>query len=119
MPFQINSTGIPLEPEEGRWMSQRILCVDGNSRAIYPPTREFEFRWGLLSPSQAWQLQEWWQTIGATGTITADLPRYAWPTYEFKLYSGCIMHQPEPRQYFTENYTDAVLLITNITTEEV
>lgn len=119
MTYQINGTGIPLEPEEGRWIPRKLLGVDGNGRAIYPPTREFEFMWGHSSPSQTWQLQEWFQMIGATGTISIQLPRYAWPAYEFHLYSGCIMQEPEFRQYFTENYTDVILLVTNITTEEV
>ena len=69
--YQINGTGIPIDPTEGRWMDQDIEGIDGNGRAIYASTREFEMRWGLLSAGQVWQLQEWWQTIGATGTITA------------------------------------------------
>jgi hypothetical protein len=64
-------------------------------------------------------LQEWFQTIGATGSISADLPRYAWPAYEFHTYSGIYMGQPEFNVYFTENLTDVTLLLTNITTEEV
>ena len=119
MPYQINSTGIPLEPEEGRWMPRTILGLDGNGRAIYPATREFEFRWGLKTPGQLWQLQEWFQTIGATGTISADLPRFAWPAYEFHTYSGIYMQEPEVNQFFTENYMEVRLLLTNITTEEV
>jgi hypothetical protein len=119
MSYQINSTGLPLEPEEGRWLPQRLLEYDGNGRPIYPATREFEIRWGLLTAGQAWQLQEWFQTIDATGTISADLPRYAWPSYEFRTYSGIYMQQPEFNIFFTENYTDVRLLLTNITTEEV
>jgi len=119
MPYQINSTGIPLEPEEGRWMPRPLLGMDGNGRAIYPPTREFEIRWGLKTPGQVWQLQEWFQSIGSTGTISADLPRYAWPAYEFRTYSGIHMQEPEFNRFFTENYTDVRLLLTNITTEEV
>jgi hypothetical protein len=117
--YMINSTGIPLQPEEGRWMPRRLLGIDGNGRPIYPPTREFELRWGLSNPGETWQLQEWFQGIGATGTISADLPRYAWPTYEFRVYSGIFMQEPEFNTFFAENYTDVTVLLTNITTEEV
>jgi hypothetical protein len=119
MPYQINSTGIPLEPEEGRWMPRVLLGYDGNGRPIYEPTRRFEIRWGLKTPGQVWQLQEWFQTIGATGSISADLPRYAWPAYEFRTYSGIYMNELEVGSFFTENYRDATLLLSNITTEEV
>ena len=119
MSYQINGTGIPLEPEEGRWMPQTVLGIDGNGRAIYPPTREFELRWGLMSTSQYWQFQSWWQSIGATGTVTADLPKYASAAYEFYTYTGVFVQQPESRQFYTEHYTDVVLLITNITTESI
>jgi hypothetical protein len=119
MPYQINSTGIPLEPEEGRWIPRKLLGVDGNGRAIYPATREFEIRWGLANPGEAWQWQEWFEGIGSTGTISADLPRYAWPTYEFRVYSGIYMQEPEFNRYFTENYLDVRVLLTNIITEEV
>ena len=117
--YQINGTGIPIDPTEGRWMDQDIVGIDGNGRAIYASPREFEMRWGLLSPGQVWQLQDWWQTIGATGTITAALPRYAWPVYEFYTYTGVYIQQPRLDVYFTEHLTDVALLITNIRTEDV
>lgn len=119
MPYRINGTGIPLEPEEARWMPQTVLGVDGNGRAIYPPTREFEMRWGLMSNSQYWQFQSWWQSIGATGTVTADLPKYASAAYEFQMYTGVVMRQLESHQFFTQYYTDVVLLLTNITTDAI
>jgi len=117
--FEINGTGIPIDPTEGRWMPRDVEGIDGNGRAIYASTREFQFRWGLLSPGQVWQLQEWWQTIGSTGTITAALPRYAWPTYTFFTYTGVHIQEPVVDVYFTENYTDVTLLVTNIRTEDV
>jgi len=117
--YQLNGTGIPIDPTEGRWIDQDIEGLDGNGRAIYASTRDFEMRWGLLSPGQVWQLQSWWQTIGATGTITASLPRYAWPAYEFFTYTGVYVQQPRLDTYFTENLRDVTLLITNIRTEDV
>ena len=119
MAYEINGTGIPIDPTEGRWMDQDIEGIDGNGRAIYAGPREFEMRWGLLSHDQVWQLQDWWQTIGSTGTITAALPRYAWPVYEFFTYTGVYIQQPRLDVYFTDSLTDVTLLVTNIKTEDV
>lgn len=117
--YQINGTGIPLEPTEGRWLERELIGYDGNGRPIYPATRQFELRWGLADPGEVWQLQEWFQTIGATGSLVASLPRYAWPAYEFHAYSGVYIHEPTVNTYFTEHYTEIVLLVTNIRTEDV
>lgn len=117
--YQINGTGIPIDPTEGRWLEQDIEGIDGNGRAIYARTRDFEMHWGLLSPGQVWQLQSWWQTIGATGTVTAALPHYAFPTYTFQTYTGVYLQQPRFDAYFTEHLTDVTLLITNIRTQDV
>jgi hypothetical protein len=100
-------------------MPRDVEGIDGNGRAIYSRVREFQFRWGLLSTAQVWQLQEWWQTIGATGTVTAALPRYAWPTYTFFTYTGVYIQEPVLDVYFTESLTDVTLLVTNIVTEDV
>jgi len=117
--YQINGTGIPIDPTEAQWMPRDIEGIDGNGRAIYSAVREFRFRWGLLSPGQVWQLQEWWQSIGATGTSTAALPHYAYPTYTFYTYTGVYLQEPVVDTYFTENYQDVTLLITNIRTQDV
>jgi len=118
--FQINGTGIPLDPTEARWIPRDVEGIDGNGRAIYSSVREFQFRWGLLSPSEVWQLQEWWQTIGATGTVTVRLPQYAFPTFTFFTYTGVYIQEPVFEDaFFTENYQDVTLLVTNIRTEDV
>jgi hypothetical protein len=57
--YEINGTGIPIDPTEGRWLEQDIEGLDGNGRAIYSRTRDFEMRWGLLSPGQLWQADNW------------------------------------------------------------
>ena len=117
--YKVNGTGIPLQPTTGRWLPRRLLSVDGNGRARYAPTREFELRWGLKNPGQRWQIQEWFQGIGATGTVVVDLPRYAWSAYEFHPYSGVFIREPEDNVYFFQNYTEVVLLVTNIRTGAV
>ncbi len=119
MPYQINGTGIPLEPEEGRWLERDMLGYDGNGRPLYAPTHQFEMRWGLMSAGEVWQLQSWFQSVGATGSVVVGLPRYAWPAYEFRNYSGCYISEPTVNTYFTEHYTDVKLLVTNIRVEEV
>ncbi len=114
--YAVNTTDFLLTPETGRWIDRLLVGVDGNGRAIYAATRQFECRWSLLSPAQFNQLQVWWTTIGQTGTVTADLPRYGDNTYNFYRYSGVYVQEPRQGSYFQENEQDATLLIVNIKT---
>ena len=114
--YAVNTTDFLLKPETGRWIERLLVGVDGNGRAIYAPTRQFECRWSLLTPAQYNQLQLWWTSIGQTGTVTADLPRYGHDSYEFFRYSGVYVQEPLPGSYYEEYYQDTTLLVIDITT---
>jgi len=114
--YAVNTTEFLIKPMSGRWIDRLLIGLDGNGRAIYAPTRQFECRWELLTPTQFNQLQVWWTTIGQTGTVTADLPRYGDTTFNFFRYSGVYVQEPRQGSYFQEYEQDVTLLVVNIKT---
>lgn len=105
-----------LPPTSGRWLPKNPLGVSGDGHAIYAGVREFELKWQLAFPSDVYQLQNFFGAINNTGTVVVDLPRYGYSSYEFYSYSGCVLREPEQGEYFSENQTDILLLVTNIRT---
>jgi hypothetical protein len=116
MTYKINGTEITIQPTQGRWLAKDELGIDGAGHPIYPMPREFELRWGVVSPSEANQLQTFFETVITTGTAVVDLPMYANATYVFFSYSGCTLTEPEWGRYFAEYYNDAVVIVRNIRT---
>ena len=114
--YAVNTVDFLIKPESGRWIERLLVGVDGNGRAIYAPTRQFECRWGMLTPTQYNQLQVWWTSIGRTGTVTVDLPRYGHTSYEFYRYSGVYVQEPLPGSFFEEHYQEVTLQIIGIKT---
>ena len=114
--YAVNGSDITVQPTDGKWLPRSPLGIDGWGHAVYPPYREFEMTWGLLSPSDVNQLQNFFASIGNTGTAVVDLPKYADAIYQFYSYSGCVLQEPSIGVYFTENQTDVNLLIIKIRT---
>lgn len=113
-PYKINGTTITLQPTEGGWIPQDAKGIDGNGHPIYPPTHEFEISWQLISPEDFYQLVQFFDSIGVTGSAVVELPQYRSATWQFREYSGCVIHEPQMDKYW-ETYTkEAKLLITNI-----
>jgi len=105
-----------LPPTSGRWLPKNPIGVSGDGHAIYSGVREFELRWQLAFPSDVYQLQNFFGAINNTGTAVVDLPKYGHSSYEFYSYSGCVLREPEQGEYFSENQTDILLLVTNVRT---
>jgi hypothetical protein len=114
MTWKINGVALLVPPTTGRWLPRGAIGRDGRGHPIYPGVREFEMRWDLLYPSGTSQLQVVFEQVIVTGTAVVEIPRYAYPTYVFHAYTGCVLNEPEVNTYFTENYTSVVLLISNI-----
>lgn len=112
--YKFNGTDLTLEPTEGIWLPQDPLGIDGNGHAIYPATRQFEMRWGLISVADAKQIFNFFDSIGNTGTVVATLPQFKGSSYTFFAYSGCVLYEPEFGAYYAEHRTDLTLLISNI-----
>lgn len=116
MTYKINGELFVQQPTSGRWLPRPVLGIAGNGHAMYPGVREFEITWNVTSPSGTYQLQEWFNTVLATGTAVVDLPQYGRANYQFFSYSGCALREPEYSEYFAEHITNITLLITNIIT---
>lgn len=114
MVYKINGTDLTLQPTEGHWLSREQIDLDGNGHPIYPVERQFELVWEIMDVSELYQLQNFFDTLGVTGTITADLPTYKALTFGYTTYSGCVMHEPEFDVYFEDHPTSVKLLIARI-----
>ena len=112
--YKVNGVAFTIQPTTGRWLSREALGIDGNGHPVYPGVREFEIRWGLVSPSEYFQIQNFYGSVSNTGTVAVTLPMYGADTWRFGNYSGCSLNEPEPSEFFNEYYTDVVMLVTNI-----
>jgi hypothetical protein len=118
MPYKINGTTILTQPTAGGWVARETLGVDGNGHAIYPSLREFEMVWDYIDLDTSHQLQDFYDTVSNTGTISVDLPLFndVGATGTYQTYSGCVMREPEFGQYFEYHRGDVKLLIVRIRT---
>lgn len=114
--YRINDTDFLLQPTSGQWLGRDNLGIDGNGHKIYPADRQFELSWDLIDVASLKQLQDWFDNIGATGTVSIDLPTYKTATYGFTTYSGCVIQEPEFGPYFAEHLTSMKLMVTGIKT---
>lgn len=114
--YAINGTEITIQPTSGQWMPREPLGVDGNGHFVYSPFREYEMTWGLLDTSEANQLQNFFNSLGNTGTVIVDLPKYADLAYEFFSYTGCVLQEPSFGTFFVEHYSNVSLLVIKIRT---
>lgn len=115
MPYKLNGIELQVQPTTGQWIAKDIFGIAGDGRAMYPGVRQFELRWQTLDPSGTAQLQNFY-LMGTTGTMVADLPKYADPAYGFYSYTGVSVHEIELDEYFNGYYLGVVLLITNVRT---
>ena len=116
MTYAIAGTALILQPETGKWIGRDSVGIDGSGHPIYPAVRKFEMRWGLMSPAEFQQIQNFYNAIGNTGTYVVALPEYGATTYVFKSYSGCTLREPEVEDFFEQYLTNATLLVLNVTT---
>jgi hypothetical protein len=129
MSYKINGVTLLTQPTAGGWVVRDSLGIDGNGHAIYPSLREFEMVWDYIDLDMSHQLQDFYDTVSNTGTISVDLPKFnaGWDgsivlvsgsssVYLFETYSGCVLREPEFGQYFEYHRGDVKLLIVRIKT---
>jgi len=117
--FKINGAAFTRQPTNHRWINQESYGVTGDGHSSYPAYREYELIFDFASPSEFYDFNTYWQSIGLTGTVSVDLPEH--PTtassYQFRTYSGVVINQPEYGDYFENYYSSARLLIVRIRTQ--
>lgn len=117
MTYIINGTTLDLQPESGEWQNRDTIGTDGNGHPVYSSVREFEMKWGFMSMNQFKEIRDLYNNTGVTGTSVVSLPRYGWSSWEFREYSGTVLHEPRAGQYFEQYVSDVSLLVVKIRTE--
>ena len=115
MAYKLNGVTLTRQPTTGKWIPQTSLDDDGAGHPIYPTVREFELKWGLLSPGEFRQLYNVWAAQG-TGTVITTLPCFASGVYVFNDYTGTIVRQPEVSEYYQEYLLNVTMVVTNVST---
>lgn len=115
--LKINGTSLPLQPTSHRWVDREQIGTDGNARAIYTAFRDYELKWDLLDADQFNTMNNYFLSIGQTGTANVDLPQYP-PVgvYQFRTYSGTVLREMTYGEYFENYYKDVKMLIVRIRT---
>lgn len=114
--YAINNTDLTLQPTTGKWVERSQYGVDGAGHPIYSSFRSFELNWDLISPSQVKQLIDFYNTVSATGTVVACLPKWGDTDYVFFNYSGSTLGEPVVDTYFQGYLQSVKLLVLNIRT---
>ena len=112
--FKINGTSLTHQPSEHRWKERDPLGLTGDGKPLYDAFHEYELEWDFLNPTEYNEIFTYYSAIGITGSAVVSLPRYAFATYTFFAYSGCLLSEPTYENYFEEYYQGVRLLITRI-----
>lgn len=112
--YAINGVNLQLQPTNGAWEGRESLGNDGNGNNIYPQYRAFILKWGLMSVSDAQQINNVFLTVGNTGTVVVDLPKWGALDYQFYSYSGCIVSEMQVGEYFNQYITDVTVRISKV-----
>jgi hypothetical protein len=116
MTYKISSTELSTQPTSGRWVQRNSLGISGSGHEVYSGVREYELRWQLISTADYNQLQGFYNTVGTTGTVVVDLPKYGDSSYGFYSYTGCVITEPYAADYFSTYQLDVLLVVRNIVT---
>lgn len=114
--YATNDVNWTLQPTTGKWVERTSYGIDGNAHPIYSQYRNFEATWELISPSDAKQIIDFYNTVSSTGTVVSCLPEWGATEYQFKNYSGSTLREPAVGEYFQGYIMSVKLLIINIRT---
>src|SRR3990167_8565475 len=108
--YGVNGVNLILQPTEGEWIERDKHGVDGGGHTIYSAVRQFEMRFQLTPMSDLQQVINFYNSVGATGTVVVDLPQWGASDYRFYSYSGCTLQEPTFGPYFEEYGQDSRLI---------
>lgn len=114
--FAFNGTELLLQPTTHKWVDKEPLGVTGEARTVYPGVREYELHWDLVSMEDFSQLVSFFGGIQTSGSVVADLPKYATSPYQFYSYSGCQLREPTIGEFYISYVKDVSLLIMKVRT---
>ena len=114
--YAFDNVNFQLQPTTGKWSERTNYGVDGAGHPIYSSVRNFELTWELISPTDAQQIINVYNSVGNTGSVVACLPKWGDATYTFFNYSGTTMQEPSVGEYFQGYIQSVKLLLLNIRT---
>ena len=115
--YAVNGSKFLLQPSTAGWNDRDNLGFDGGGHIIYPPLRSFSVQWGLAHPNDVAQLIDVYNSIGNTGTVVFDLPKWKSTSEHYsESYSGCTMSEPKMGNYFNGYIEDVSFQIFKIVT---
>lgn len=106
-----NGTGLMVQPTTAGWVQQDEIGINGLGISIYPALREFQLTFNLTSQGELYELINYFDQIGTTGSIVATLPAWGANTFQYRNYSGVVLKQPSMTEYFAEQWSTEVNLV--------
>lgn len=114
--YAFNNNNITLQPTTGKWTERSSYGIDGGAHPVYSSLRNFELTWVLISPEDAKQIIDVYNSVGSTGSVVACLPEWGAVEYIFRNYSGVTMEEPSVGTYFQGFIQEVKLLLLNVRT---
>jgi hypothetical protein len=112
--YGVNGVALTLQPTSGQWEAKSSLGFDGNGHPIYPPMGEFTLSWDLISTNDFKQLNDFYESVSNTGTVTTELPKWGDVDYLFYSYSGTVWQRPTAGEYFMRYVTGVKMTVSRI-----
>lgn len=112
--YAVNNTNLTLQPTTGKYVERNQFGFDGSAHPIYSAYRQFELTWELISTTDAKQLIDFYNTVSATGTVVACLPKWGDPDFIFINISGVTLTEPQVGEYFQGYIQQVKMLVVNI-----
>ncbi len=114
--------GVTFCPTRVRWQGRRPLGVQGDGRPIYPGIRSLVLEWTFINFSTWANLQNIYDIIQSTGSISVQVPAFPTgtsQTFGYTEYSGVHISEPDVGPNFAEQFPSSmVLVISNIPVTE-
>lgn len=98
-------------------MERTNYGFDGGAHPIYSALRSFEMTFDLGSPSDVKEFIDIYNSVSATGSFVACLPKWGDPDYIFYNYSGTTVQEPSVGAYFQGFIQSVKLLLIGIRTQ--
>lgn len=114
--FAINGVELLAQPTEHKWVDRNSIGISGEARPVYPSVRQYELTWNFLSMEEFAQINTFYNSVASSGTVVADLPKWATYPYQFFSYSGCTLKEPTVGNFFVGYVSDVSLLILKVRT---
>ena len=131
MVYKFNNEVIP-QPSKGKWINPKSKGDTTSGKPLYPGVYEYELFWGVLSPFEYWQLEDFVYYSNISGSLaSAVLPApapYSWRNMMFGIpyqtsggwgytgtvFNGVILENLEVGEWFEGYVLNVKLVVRNV-----